>query len=287
MFVILTAFFFWQIITPNNADRAVIKGDFGPVFYSYRLFAARSLRNGSLPLWNPHDYGGMPFLADPQSAVFYPFNLLLTLFVRNDTLPLIALEFQLILHIFLAGLFTYLFARTIGLKRFPSFISGVTFMFTGFMAAHMEHLVIINAITWLPLILLFLEKGLRQGKLRYSVPAGWAFGLSIMAGHYQMALYVALGVLIYVIFRLAWAFQDGDATGSLLRKGSLYPLMVMVGLAVSAVQLIPALKLIGRSYRSAVDYQFSTTRDQAGYRCAQKRLSFPQRNFLSRLEGLR
>ncbi len=201
----------------------------------------------------------MPFLADPQSAVFYPFNLLLTFFIINGSFPIIILELQLILHIFLAGLFTYLFTRTLGLNRFPAFISGITYMFTGFMAAHMEHLVVINAIIWLPLILLFLEKGLREKKLRYSIPAGWAFGFSIMAGHYQMALYIGLAVLFYVAFRLFWAFQDREQIKVKIRKGLFLPLIILIGLGISAIQLIPALELIGRSYRSAIGYQFATT----------------------------
>ena len=39
---------------------------------AWRAFAAASLRSGHLPLWNPFTYGGEPFLAGFQSAVFYP-----------------------------------------------------------------------------------------------------------------------------------------------------------------------------------------------------------------------
>jgi hypothetical protein len=41
-----------------------------------RHYMAEALREGRLPLWNPHVALGRPFLADVETAVFYPPNLL-------------------------------------------------------------------------------------------------------------------------------------------------------------------------------------------------------------------
>src|SRR5258708_31695506 len=60
--------------------------------YPFRAFAATSLANHELPLWNPYVFGGMPFPADIQSAIFYLPNLLLTLFVAGGRLPDYALD---------------------------------------------------------------------------------------------------------------------------------------------------------------------------------------------------
>ena len=46
-------------------------------FYPYRAYAAHSIRSGQVPLWNPYLFLGVPFLANPQTAVFYPPNLAL------------------------------------------------------------------------------------------------------------------------------------------------------------------------------------------------------------------
>src|SRR5438093_48166 len=51
-------------------------GDLVTSFYPYRTIAARSVRAGELPLWNPYMLSGAPFLAMAQSALFYPANLL-------------------------------------------------------------------------------------------------------------------------------------------------------------------------------------------------------------------
>ena len=41
-------------------------------FYPWRVFYARSMRSGHIPLWNPHQFCGTPFLANGQSACLYP-----------------------------------------------------------------------------------------------------------------------------------------------------------------------------------------------------------------------
>ena len=48
------------------------------LFPTYR-FAAHTLSQGRLPLWNPHLYGGAPFIGDIQAGFLYPPNLLLFL----------------------------------------------------------------------------------------------------------------------------------------------------------------------------------------------------------------
>src|SRR3954452_21547125 len=51
-------------------------GDLVTSFYPYRALAARAAREWTLPLWNPYMLSGAPFLANAQSALFYPGNFL-------------------------------------------------------------------------------------------------------------------------------------------------------------------------------------------------------------------
>src|ERR1051325_7807070 len=41
-------------------------------FQPLRWFTAMALRGGDLPLWNPYNASGEPWLANPQSCGFYP-----------------------------------------------------------------------------------------------------------------------------------------------------------------------------------------------------------------------
>src|SRR3989344_1109332 len=44
--------------------------------YAWRDLAVSQIKRGSLPLWNPYSFSGTPLLANFQSAVFYPLNIL-------------------------------------------------------------------------------------------------------------------------------------------------------------------------------------------------------------------
>src|ERR1051326_1606754 len=80
---LLVAFLFRDILL----QKAFFWEDFIYQYYPFRNFAAVSMNNGQLPLWNPFTFNGMPFQADIQTAVFYLPNLLLTLFVSSGRLP--------------------------------------------------------------------------------------------------------------------------------------------------------------------------------------------------------
>ncbi|MCS6861849.1 MAG: hypothetical protein NZT92_16205, partial [Abditibacteriales bacterium] len=57
-----------------GGGRAFYWADYALVFYPWHVFKQQCLREGALPLWNPYVLGGMPFVGNVQSAVFYPPN---------------------------------------------------------------------------------------------------------------------------------------------------------------------------------------------------------------------
>ena len=48
--------------------------DLGPYFIPPRFFWVESIKNGDFPLWNPYQFSGHPFFANPQHAILYPLN---------------------------------------------------------------------------------------------------------------------------------------------------------------------------------------------------------------------
>src|SRR5579863_5350243 len=79
-------------------------------FVAWRQFAFDQLRHGHLTLWNPYYLCGAPFLGNFESGLLYPPNLIYLI------LPLgLAINTGIILHVFFAGFFTYLWANYRGL----------------------------------------------------------------------------------------------------------------------------------------------------------------------------
>ena len=106
--------FFWQLFFTDDSWMPAGGGDLVSFLYPLYHFAARNLRQGVIPLWNPYLYGGAPFAADNQSGLFYPINLLFFLAFPEITYP--AMELLSVFHYFLAGAFMYICLRSLPLR---------------------------------------------------------------------------------------------------------------------------------------------------------------------------
>ncbi|MBI5650630.1 MAG: hypothetical protein HZC40_09340 [Chloroflexi bacterium] len=163
----LVLLFFWRILTPRDLDRAAFPpGDFTDQFWMFRVESARAFAQGRLPLWSDYFNSGHPFLADVQSAIFYPISLVWTLAVvavRGENFTWFDLELEAIFHFMLAGAFTYLFARRVIESRIAALVSALTFTFGGYLTSYPpQQLAILETATWLPLALYFLDAGIAQ-----------------------------------------------------------------------------------------------------------------------------
>src|SRR6266480_2594697 len=73
--------------------------------FPWRHLVFESLTNGIIPLWNPYQNLGLPFMANLKPLVFYPLNIF---FLFGEIKAWNALLFS---QIFLSMLFTYYLAR--------------------------------------------------------------------------------------------------------------------------------------------------------------------------------
>jgi hypothetical protein len=251
----LCVLFFWRIFTPVAGDRGYFpSGDFTDQFYVFGVFEARHLLQGQLPLWNPYTYGGHPFLADIQSAIFYPLSLLTIILSAPWGFPLLALELEAMAHVFLSGLFTYLFARRLLGRTFPALVAAVVFAFGGYLTSYpIQQLAILEVDIWLPLILLLLdiawERWQERGERRTFVWAGLALGMSLLAGHPQSAMYVFYVMVLY------WAYETYRGRGGLRPRIALFCLFLLIGVGVAAVHLVPGLEFMLHSTRAQGTYE--------------------------------
>lgn len=192
IFLLTGAFFFIgflknQVIWGFDTPRIVLP---------FMFLLDESFKFLHLPLWSPDIYFGFPIGADGQLPWFYPFSILhvfLSFYLAVSAL--------LFLHVFLAGIFTYLFARTINLGRFASLFASIAFMFNGFIIAHMQYFSYIYAYSYLPLILLFIELAISREDNFYFILAGAAFGLQILTGHPNIPIMTIIYAGLYALLR--------------------------------------------------------------------------------------
>ncbi|NLD74987.1 MAG: YfhO family protein, partial [Chloroflexi bacterium] len=221
--------------------------------YAWKSFIVDCLRAGELPLWNPYILSGVPFLAGGQHSAMYPLS---TVFY---VLPLeAAYGWFAALHVFLAGAFTYILARTLRVSRAGSLIAGAAFSFGGFMVIRNVFPMIVAAAVWLPLILAVVEVTVRRAEEGAPSPMGAipllavgaaALGMVLLAGHPEMYYYVALTTAAYSLWRLAglWRRRRSWRRSALVAAGLLG--MGVVGLGLGAAQWVPLLDLVRHNFR--------------------------------------
>lgn len=242
----LLLLYFGPLFHPDpSLRRYLADGDVVAQFYPFRAFAAREWWQGRAPLWNPDILAGHPFLADPQTAVFYPPSLLTAVLLGRAGLPYPAMHVEVALHYLLAGLFTYLLVRRLTGAPAAALLGATVYTFGGYLTSYpMQQLPMLEVAVWLPLILYLIEVGASsRAPWRGWLGAGLAFGLALLAGHSQTCLFVAYLSAAYLLWR-------GRAAGRSWPQLALgLALFGAAGAGLAAVQLLPALELFGQSNR--------------------------------------
>ena len=231
VFGLLAACVWWR---PLFTDTAIFGDLLYKLFFPNQEFLRRTVLSGSFPLWNPHIYTGVPFAANMQSAVFYPFSYLI--------LPLDyprALAWSLWAHTALAGIFMFAFARSAGLSKRAALTAGIVFSLNGNFLLRFAAPSHFFSYVWLPLILLAgVKKELRlwQSWLIMSV----ALSLQLFAGHPQYLLYSAAACAVCAAIgpdRKRWVFVLAGGGAAFL--------------ALAAVQLVLTVQFLGQTVRAA------------------------------------
>lgn len=253
--VLLAGFFFRDILLGT----AYFWEDFLYQNYPFRIFAATSMASGQLPLWNPYTLGGMPFMADIQTAVFYLPSAALALAVHHGTLHHYWLEVMILLHYPLAGGGMFYLARSFGIRRVSALFSGLAFMLSGFMIAHAIHQQIVTLAAWYPAMLLLFRRLLQDRKWTWVFAGAVLLGHSTLAGFPQLSLYLYSLLGAYFLFELFSQYPgrkllSRDALLMTARAAAL----VLLSLTVAGLQLLPTRELSPLSERAEITYVKST-----------------------------
>lgn len=210
-------------------------------FWPWHTLVKASLLRGEWPLWNPWLGNGTPLLANLQSAVFYPPNLVALLLPVEQFLT-----FSVVLHLALAGILMYAYTRYLGLEPAAAAVSGLSYALGGVIVGRTQFVPMIHTAAWLPLLLLLGDRLARRPNLPHGLLLAAAITLQFLAGHAQLWFYSLLLLGGYVLFRSWFASRSQRAT--LLALGRL-ALAVLLALLLAAVQILPTAELVSHSPR--------------------------------------
>ncbi len=248
----LAGFSPWTLTTSDAERRAlpqwnVLQWDGMAEFFPWRLHAVRAFARGHVPLWNPHVLCGTPFLANSQSAPLYPLHSLLYLPFGPETA--VRLGWLAFLHLSLAGLFTYVLARDLGVRSGAALIAGTAFELSGFAVAWLELPSFLAVACWIPLFVLCVRRACRHGCGYFALAAGTAGGLMVLAGHVQIAFYGLLAGGCATVLAVIRSLRDENDIRRAAQQAGLGGVAVGVAFALAAPQFLPTLELSRMSHR--------------------------------------
>jgi hypothetical protein len=238
------AFWEWNVVYAGEAF-SLVNYDQYSEFYPRHSFAATTLRGGDFPLWDPHQIGGLPFLATYQGGILYPPNLLYTVLPTGTAMGVLGL-----LHVLAAGAFMYLLSREFGRGRTASWLAGLVFMVGGSTLFLSFHANAINSVPWLPAALYCTLRLARDGDLRWALLLGASIALQFLAGREFTFVMTVHSVALLVAFQLVWMLRD-DAD---LRRAGRHVGHLAIGAVLAAglvaAQAFPTLALAAESGRT-------------------------------------
>lgn len=203
--------------------------------------AAERLRSGDLPLWNPYQCCGVPFMATPQVAVFYP-PTWITLFMPVEW----AVKTLMFGQVFLAGLFAALYFRSLDRSWFAAGTGGLLFLF-GCVLGQVYWPSEVSTLAWMPFLFWTVERFVQTGRPRWWMLFTLGTAMQVLAGFPQFLVYTFYLLVPYTLLSL-WLHRSGASSG-LTRAGMLL-LGSVLAVGLAAVQLIPTLELVRQTARN-------------------------------------
>jgi hypothetical protein len=195
--------------------------DHSDYFQPLRWFTARELRQGHLPLWNAYSASGEPWLANPQTGVFYPPA---WLFVA---LPFsAAYTLYLLLHAVLLGCGGFLLFARLTRPGGAALAAALALTFCGPVMSLLDVSNNFTTFAWIPLILWCALAGVSARMSAVLI------AMSFLAGE---PFFAALGALLFAVMRRRGVRDLID--------------VALTSIGLSAIQLLPFLAMVVTSNR--------------------------------------
>ena len=203
--------------------------DFTLAFYPLHLFAARELRAGRWPGWNP-------FVFEGSFALPYFHVLDLLHLLQSDPATV---SFLLTLQLPIAALCAFALARDLHLGRGGAFAAGAVFALGGLAQSSLNLYVFLQALAVAPLIVLALRRAaLRGGRWIPLAALALAVGLTTLAVEF-VGQAILLGVLL--------GLSAGVRLGRLVRLA----ITCALGVGLAGVAVLPLLGFLPETERAS------------------------------------
>lgn len=219
------------------------------------VFGARAIREGRLPLWNPHVNLGRPHMADLQSGVLYP-TFLLDLVAPQP----VAFFATAVIHIALGALGMFFLGTYLGMTRGTAWVVAFAFFLSGSVSGtlHTGSIECVQAIAYLPWALWLAARLQEQRRAKEVAALAGILALQILCGHPQYSWLTGLAAGLFLAGRRLEPPFLSNARALLLDWGVL-ALASVWALALAAVAVLPFFDLVAHGNRAQRSLEFAAS----------------------------
>ncbi|MGC8742370.1 MAG: hypothetical protein ACP5T0_00630 [Verrucomicrobiia bacterium] len=157
--------------------------DYSAFGYPLAAYNRDCFWRGEIPLWNPYNACGIPYLAQWNTIFLYPPSLFYMIFPTQWSLGVFN-----VLHMYFAGLGMYLLVKKWTKNNFAAAIGGVAYSYSGLIQYALMWPNDIATLAWAPWVILATEKALKEG--------GKNVIIAIIAGSFQMLSGFPEGIIL-------------------------------------------------------------------------------------------
>jgi hypothetical protein len=173
-----------------------------------------------------------------------------------------AMALTLAIHIWLAGMGMYGWLRSLGATHAGAFLAGVAFAFTGTFSLRLGvgHYGIALQLAWWPLSFWALRTTFERRSWRWAILSGAPLGMGLLSGHIATCLLLLLALGLYTCLEAVMAYKQNGRWGEGAYVLGLAAMVVVLSVALAAVQYLPLLTFSRLSMRiSAPSLDFSSS----------------------------
>lgn len=236
----------WRALAPAHVAHDPTMTDITMVVHPSVLHAAREIGAGRFPLWNPDAYAGVPFFANPHTAVLFPLTAL------AYVLPVpIAVTLGAVVKLAAAGAGMYWFLRVLNVVPLAAVTGALAFMLNGALIGWLQW-TFASSMIFLPLIFGLVERLRQSPRPRLVAGLALVIALDLLAGYPQ-------GVFHALLAGTGWALVRAGSGGGRLAFLGRYATGVVLGALLAAVQIVPFLEYMLESSVFAYRSQWTAT----------------------------
>jgi hypothetical protein len=244
--VVLVFWFGLFVPSMRPGVSSIVTIDLAGYFLPKFVYASEQLARGSLPLWNPYEYVGVPFLGVGQSAALYPPRV-----IAFGLLPLeAALHAFMVFHYLVLGAGAFVMLRAFGLGLPGAVFGTLCLAFQPAMMNSHYNPIRIASYAWIPWIVGTFIHTVESGRRGMALALAATAALQVLAGYPEY--WVDTAIILVVLLPAAGlrsAGQGGSAAAfrGVLRAGA----AALLAAAIAAPLLSAVVEVFGQSIRAS------------------------------------